>query len=84
MQDAGPPGLAIAISADLREDRQLMMLDCGGTVRAVLTPALARRVGISGDGAPAAITEAEFRGMLREAGAAQYGADHLYWPLSRS
>ena len=78
-KDVGLPGFSIAISADLREDRQLMVLNSGGTVKAVLTPVLARTLGISGDGAPAAITEAEFRGMVREAGVELYGADHLYY-----
>lgn len=78
---AGPQGFAFVIDADLREDRRVMVLDSGETVRAVLTPFLARAAGISERGAPGALTEADFRQALSEAGVALHGADRLHYFL---
>lgn len=81
--DARSGAFALAVDAGLSENRRVMVLDAGGTVRAVLTPSLARAVGVSGPDASAALTESDFRRALSEAGVALHGADHLHYLLER-
>ncbi|HTJ69705.1 MAG TPA: MFS transporter [Actinospica sp.] len=68
---------SIAVNADLREDRQLMVLTTPDRVRAVLSPALAEVLGRSSDAAP--MSEAGFREALREAGLTLHDADNLFY-----
>lgn len=79
--DVRSGAFALAVDADLNENRRVMVLDAGGTVRAVLTPFLARAVGVSGPDASAVLTESDFRRALSGAGVALHGADHLHYLL---
>lgn len=86
--DARFPGLdlrsgafALTVDAGLSENRRVMVLDAGGTVRAVLTPDLARAVGVSEPDASAVLADPDFRRALSAAGVALHGADHLHYLL---
>ncbi len=71
--DSVPIGgrVRVAIGDDLREGRQLMVLDVpGGALEVVMTPALADRVTLDPDDLP---------GSLGAAGVALHGADHVYY-----
>jgi RimJ/RimL family protein N-acetyltransferase len=74
---------AVAVNADLSEDRRVMVLQTlDGTVRAVLTPAVASSVGLSRVlQASQPLTESDFRQVLGEAGLKLYGADYLFYFL---
>jgi RimJ/RimL family protein N-acetyltransferase len=80
-QSAGTRRFALVVNADLNEDRRVMILTSGDTVRAVMTPAVARMVGVSTDGASGPFTESDLRQALRHAGVALHGADRLHYFL---
>jgi len=67
----------VAVNAELSEDRRVMVLRTDdGTVKAVLTPALADAVGLS---QLRPQSEAQLRQALGEAGVALYAADNLFY-----
>lgn len=74
-------GFSLTLDPALREDRRVMVLDAGDTVRAVLTPAVARQAEVSGDDKLSALTASEFRRALGEAGVTLYGADRVHYFL---
>jgi len=67
----------VAINPDLNEDRRIMVLETSdGQVMAVLTPALADKLGLyQGQD----LSESTFRRKLSEAGVTLHGADYLFY-----
>lgn len=67
----------VAINPDLSEDSRVMVLETSdGRVRAVLTPALADKIGLyQGQD----LSEPTFRRKLNDAGVTLHGADYLYY-----
>ncbi|MFL1673209.1 GNAT family N-acetyltransferase [Paenibacillus dendritiformis] len=67
----------VAINPDLDEDSRVMVLETAdGRVMAVLTPALADKVGLY---QRQDLSEATFRRKLNEAGVKLHGADYLFY-----
>lgn len=67
----------VAINPDLSEDRRVMMLETSdGRVMAVLTPALADKLGLY---QLQDLSEPTFRRKLNEAGVTLHGADYLFY-----
>ncbi|MFD7521995.1 GNAT family N-acetyltransferase [Paenibacillus chitinolyticus] len=67
----------VAINPDLKEDSRVMVLETNdGRVMAVLTPAMADKVGLN---QREDLSEEIFRQKLNEAGVALHGADYLYY-----
>ncbi|HET9168398.1 MAG TPA: GNAT family N-acetyltransferase [Actinospica sp.] len=70
-------GFSIAVNADLREDRRVMLLTTSDRVRAVVSPPVAEVLGCSSGTAP--MSENGFRRALHDAGITLHGADHLFY-----
>ncbi|WP_200901336.1 GNAT family N-acetyltransferase [Paenibacillus sp. DMB20] len=67
----------VAINPDLSEDRRVMVLETAdGRVMAVLTPAMADKVGLD---QCQDLSEQAFRRKLNEAGVILHGADYLFY-----
>ncbi|MFK9090952.1 GNAT family N-acetyltransferase [Bacillus salipaludis] len=67
----------VAINPELSEDRRVMVLETSdGRVMAVLTPALADKVGLYQQ---QDLSEPTFRRKLNEAGVTLHGADYLFY-----
>ncbi|MBO0991878.1 GNAT family N-acetyltransferase [Bacillus sp. SD088] len=67
----------VAINPDLSEDRRVMVLETSdGRVMAVLTPALADKLGLY---QRQDLSEPTFRRILNEAGVTLHGADYLFY-----
>jgi RimJ/RimL family protein N-acetyltransferase len=67
--------LCVSVNPDLDEDRRVMVLDTAGQVLAVMTPAVARRLGLSSQSSP---TDASLRQKLVDAGIPLHGADYVF------
>lgn len=69
-------GFVVLSNPALPDDRRVMMLEgLDGTVTAVVSPALAERLGVASS---PDLTEPAFRRNLAEAGIAMHGADYLF------
>jgi len=67
----------VAINPDLNEDSRVMVLETtDGRVMAVLTPAMADKVGLNQQ---EELSEEIFRRKLKEAGVTLHGADYLFY-----
>ncbi|OHX19572.1 GNAT family N-acetyltransferase [Chromobacterium sphagni] len=67
----------LAVNPGLSEDRRLMVLETAdGSVMAVMTPALADRLGLHRQ---SGLSEPLLRGTLREAGIVLHGADYIFY-----
>jgi GNAT superfamily N-acetyltransferase len=67
--------LSVSVNPDLAEDRRVMLLHTAEQVLAVMTPAVAARLGLSSQSSP---TEATLRQMLADAGIPLHGADYVF------
>ncbi|MFS0553728.1 GNAT family N-acetyltransferase [Brevibacillus sp. 179-C9.3 HS] len=67
----------VAINSELDEDSRVMVLEtCDGRMMAVLTPALADKIGLSPQ---QNLSESTLRQRLNEAGVTLHGADYLFY-----